>query len=103
MTKDLIRHTAIARALVILLTNPDHDVADPHVRAGFEAVINALGEEAEKTSQAETTLQVELLEAMRNHGSDLFDAQDDETRSKAMESLAEDFARFAETIPGYEG
>jgi hypothetical protein len=102
MTKDLLRDTAIARALVILITNPDNVIDDPDVRSGFESVINAIGEQVEKASQAEGDRQVELLEAMRAHAADVFEATDDETREAAMETLARDFDLFTSTIPGYQ-
>lgn len=102
MTKDLLRDTAIARALVILITNPGNDVSDPDVRSGFESVINAIGEQVEKASQVEATQQVDLLEAMRAHASDVFEAVDDEARTSARETLARDFDLFTGTIPGYQ-
>lgn len=102
MTKDLLRDTAIARAIVILITNPDNDVSDPDVRSGFESVINAIGEQVEKASQVEGDRQVEMLEAMRAHAADVFDATDGEARAEAMETLAKDFDLFTGTIPGYQ-
>ena len=101
MTHDLLRNTAVARALVVLMTNPGNDLSDPDVRVGFEAVVNALGEGVEKAAQPEADRQVEALEAMRAHASDVLDATDDETRSTSMEALAHAFDGFTATIPGY--
>lgn len=101
MTKDLLRSTAIARALVILMTNPDNDLSDSDVRVGFEAVINAVGEEVEKTAQPEADRQISLLDEMRAHAADIFEATDDETGADAMQALARTFGDFTATIPGY--
>jgi hypothetical protein len=104
MTKDLLRSTAIARALVILMTNPDNDLSDSDVRVGFEAVINAVGEEVEKvekTAQPEADRQISLLDEMRAHAADIFEATDDETGADAMQALARTFEDFTATIPGY--
>ena len=102
MTKDLLRNTAIARALVILMTNPDNDLTDPDVHSGFKSIVNAMGEGVEKASQAESTRQVDLLEGMRAQAADIFAATDDETRTTAMEGLAAAFDEFTGTIPCYQ-
>jgi len=101
MTKDLLRNTAIAHALVALMTAHGADLSDVHVKLGFAAVINAMGEGVEKASQVEGDAQIALLEEMRTHAADLFEAGDDEARTAAGEHLNASFASFAETIPGY--
>jgi hypothetical protein len=101
MTRDLLRNTAIAHALVAMISA--HPAGDDEgvVHAGFDAVVDALGEGVEKAAQAEADQQVELLTAMRAQAATVFGAADDEDRARAGEALVRSFDAFARTMPGY--
>ena len=101
MTEDLLNTTAIAHALVILTTNPDHDVSDPQILVGFGAAMNMLGHQVEKAAQVEGDRQVELIDAMRANAADIHAATDHATRAAAMEALARSFHDFTDVLPGY--
>lgn len=101
MTKDLLRNTAIAHALVAMMATHSAGDEDGIVRAGFDAVVDALGEGVEKASQAEADRQVELLTAMRDQATGVFAATDAADRTTAADALARTFDAFADTMPGY--
>lgn len=101
MTKDLLRNTAIAHALVAMVAAHPAGDDESVVRAGFDAVVDALGEGVEKAAQAEADEQIELLTAMRAQASEVFGAAGDEDRARAGETLVRTFDAFARTMPGY--
>lgn len=101
MTEDLLNTTAIAHALVLLMTHASSDLGDPVIKVGFGAVANHLGQAIEKAGQPEGDTQVALLDAVRLHADEVLGAIDDETRETAKRELAASFHAFADTVPGY--
>ena len=100
MTREMLRSTAVAHAMVLLIADVG-SLRDPHVAIGFDALMDELSDEVAKASQAETAVQEETIQTMRDRAADTLRATDDEARGIAAKGLLDAFSTFSNTVPGY--